>query len=81
MQKAIEYEEIEPQAEGVGDNFSRLHWISEDTANTDIHTRLSTGGGQGGYQESYNEALEESRAWRERREKSLQEASQKRPPS
>ncbi|KAG5567292.1 hypothetical protein RHGRI_002750 [Rhododendron griersonianum] len=80
--KAIEYEENEPQAEGVGDNFSGLHWIGEDTANTDIHTRLSTGGGQGGYQESYNEALvEESRALRERREKSLQEASQKRPPS
>lgn len=81
MQKAIEYEEIEPQAEGVGDNFSGLHWIGEDTANTDIHTRLSTGGGQGRYQESYNEALEESRALREIREKSLQEASQKSPPS
>ncbi|XP_058222163.1 uncharacterized protein LOC131332108 [Rhododendron vialii] len=79
--KAIEYEEIEPQAEGVGDSLSGLHWIGEDTANTDIHARLSTGGGQGGYQESYNEALEESRAWREKRDKSLQEASQKRPPS
>lgn len=81
-QKAMEHEEIANgrQAEEVGD-FSRLHWIGEDTADMDTHTRLSTGGGQGGEESYINEVFQESRAWWAKRELLQQKALQKRPPS